>query len=214
MSDKKKFIPEKTVERLSLYRRILKYAKKEGITSIYSHEIADRANTSAVIVRRDLMNVGYNGSSRHGYSVDELMDCIHNFFNDARRVNIAIVGMGNLGLAIRNYIEAEEVQFQFVAGFDSSSAKVIDEKCFLIDELESVILNLSVDTVVIAVPHTVAQEVANRVYEAGVTSLVNFAPIRLKAPENVHVESIDITTLLEKSIYFGNIFKNDVFDNN
>lgn len=214
MTDKKKFIPEKTVERLSLYRRILKHARKEGITSIYSHEIADRANTSAVIVRRDLMNVGYNGSSRHGYNVTELMGCIQNFFNHAKQVNIAIVGMGNLGLAIRHYVEAEEVQFRFVAGFDSDSLKIIDEKCFLIDELESVVLNLKVDTVVIAVPHTVAQDVANRVYETGVTSIVNFAPIRLKAPENVHVESIDITTLLEKSIYFGNIYKNDVCDNN
>ncbi len=214
MPDKKKFIPEKTVERLSLYRRILKYARKEGISSIYSHEIADRANTSAVIVRRDLMNVGYNGSSRHGYNVDELMGCIHNFFNHAKQVHIAIVGMGNLGLAIRNYIEAEEIQFQFVAGFDADSSKLVDEKCFLIDELKSVILNLKVDTVVIAVPHTVAQEVANKIYETGVTSIVNFAPIRLKAPESVHVESIDITTLLEKSIYFGNVYKNDVFDNN
>ncbi|MCK5882864.1 MAG: redox-sensing transcriptional repressor Rex [Bacteriovoracaceae bacterium] len=214
MSDKKKFIPEKTVERLSLYRRILKYAKKDGISSIYSHEIADRANTSAVIVRRDLMNVGHNGSSRHGYSVDELISCIHRFFNGARQVNIAIIGMGNLGIAIRNFIEAEEMQFQFVAGFDSSSAKIIDDKFFLIDELESVISDLSVDMVVIAVPHTVAQKVADRVYETGVTSLVNFAPIRLKAPDSVHVESIDITTLFEKSIYFGNIFKNDVCDNN
>lgn len=211
MSEKKKFIPEKTVERLSLYRRILKYAKKEGIVSIYSHEIADRANTSAVIVRRDLMNVGYTGSSRHGYNVDELMGRVHNFFNNAKQVNIAIIGMGNLGLAIRNYIEAEEVQFQFVAGFDADPVKIIDEKCFLIENLESVILNLKVDIVVISVPHTEAQDVANKVYETGVTSIVNFAPISLKAPVNVHVESIDITTLLEKSIYFGTVFKNDVF---
>lgn len=207
MSDKAKYIPEKTVERLSLYRRILKYAKKDGVKSIYSHEIADRANTSAVIVRRDLMNVGYNGSSRHGYNVDELMDCIHNFFNDAKPVNIAIVGMGHLGLAIRNYINAEEVQFRFVAGFDTDPSKLVDEKCYEFKDFESIVTREHIDTVVIAVPHFAAQAVANEIFKTHVTSIVNFAPIRLKAPEQVHVESIDITTLLEKSVYFGNTVK-------
>lgn len=207
MSDKVKFTPEKTVERLSLYRRILKYARKEGVKSIYSHEIADRANTSAVIVRRDLMNVGYNGSSRHGYNVDELMDCIHNFFNDAKPVKIAIVGMGHLGQAIRNYIDAEEVQFLFVAGFDTDANKLVDEKCHEFKNFEEIVKRECVDTVVIAVPHTHAQDVANEIFKTHVTSIVNFAPIRLKAPEQVYVESIDITTLLEKSVYFGNMFK-------
>lgn len=207
MSDEVKNIPERTVERLSLYRRILKYARKDGVKSIYSHEIADRANTSAVIVRRDLMNVGYSGSSRHGYNVEELMDCIHNFFNEAKKVNIAVVGMGHLGLAIRNYIDAEEVQFRFVAGFDIDPKKLFDDKCFELNRMGEIIKERHVDTVVIAVPYLHAQSVANEIYKTHVTSIVNFAPIRLKAPENVYVESIDITTLLEKSLYFGNLFR-------
>ena len=207
MSVEVKYIPERTVERLSLYRRILKYARKDGVKSIYSHELADRANTSAVIVRRDLMNVGYSGSSRHGYNVNELNDCIHHFFNEANQVNIAIVGMGHLGQAIRNYINAEEVQFRFVAGFDIDPKKLLDEKCFDLEQLVRVIEEKQVDTVVIAVPHVHAQAVANEIYKTHVTSIVNFAPIRLKAPEHVYVESIDITTLLEKSLYFGNLFR-------
>lgn len=207
MQEDKKIVPEKTVERLSLYRRILKLAKKEGLDSIFSHDIADRANTSAVIVRRDLMNVGYSGNSRHGYNIDNLLNCFHKFFNGSKVVNVAIIGLGHIGMAVKNYMKEEEVQLQFVAGFDTNKSKLIDENCFPIESIKEIIISKEVDTVVIAVPYSKAQEVANIVFETGVTSIVNFAPVRLKAPENVYVESIDITTLLEKSIYYGNIYK-------
>lgn len=205
MTQKSKMVPEKTVERLCLYRRILDLLRRDGVESVYSKDIADRANTTAEIVRRDLMNIGYTGNSHRGYKVEELLFCMRGFFKNSQVVRVAIIGMGLLGKAVRNHLNAIDGQFDFRAGFDLNNEFHLDDKMHHIDKLSEVFSKESIETAIICVPYQVAQEIADLVCNVGVHSIVNFAPIRLKTPEDVYVESIDITTLLEK-LYILDLF--------
>jgi len=96
-------LPDKTVERLSQYRRNLLICKERGKTHIFSHEIANIHNITPVQVRRDIMLIGYTGTLRKGYNVEELVDLIGEILDKQEGQNVAIIGAGNLGRAIMKY---------------------------------------------------------------------------------------------------------------
>ena len=97
-------LPEKTVERLSKYRRSLLITSAKGKTHIFSHEIANMLHITSVQVRRDLMLIGHSGTLRKGYDVKELIDLIGIILDIEQGINLAVVGLGNLGRSIIGYI--------------------------------------------------------------------------------------------------------------
>jgi len=113
-----KILPEKTVERLSEYRRSLFECLDNGKTRIYSHELADLHNITAVQVRRDIMFVGYSTFQRKGYEVTELIKVISNVIDSSEPMNAAVVGFGNLGKAISAYFIGKRPKLNLVATFD------------------------------------------------------------------------------------------------
>ena len=96
-------ISEKTIGRLSLYRRALREMQMTGTRQLFSHQLANIAGVTAAQVRRDLMTLGYTGSPVHGYQVDALLDCIEKFIDNPAGHPVGLVGIGNLGRAILAY---------------------------------------------------------------------------------------------------------------
>ncbi|HPV55762.1 MAG TPA: winged-helix domain-containing protein, partial [Tenuifilaceae bacterium] len=117
-------LPEKTVERLSEYRRTLYNCLAKGKTHIYSHELAGLHNITAVQVRRDLMLIGYSSLKKKGYDAQELINVIGGLIDHEESLNVAVVGMGNLGRAITAYFNGKRPKLNIVAAFDVDPNKV------------------------------------------------------------------------------------------
>jgi redox-sensing transcriptional repressor len=199
-------VSEKTIGRLSLYRRLLAGLLAENRQNIYSHELASLAGGTAPQVRRDLMAIGYSGSPAKGYEVADLAESISNFMDNPDGTRGAIVGAGNLGRAIMAYFEGRRPKLQIVAAFDNDPNKIGSDicncPCYDIADLKKMVGKMNVCLGVISVPAGMAQEVGNKLVNAGVAGILNFAPIRLHLPAGVYVEDVDLTTSMEKVAYF------------
>jgi len=199
----------KTIGRLSLYRLLLDNLRRDGAITVYSHELAAAANCSAAQVRRDLMSLDYTGSPVHGYRILDLIESIDNFLDHPAGQSVALVGVGNLGRAILSYFRGRRPKLSIVAAFDEDEHKtnrVINGTwCYPMSELRAVVREKNVLVGIITVPPSAAQAVADRLVEAGVRGLLNFAPARLKAPPQVYLEDVDMTMSLEKVAYFSRL---------
>lgn len=199
-------VPEKTIERLSEYRRTLIKFHKQGVTHIFSHVIAGIHGITAVQVRRDLMLVGFSSDAKRGYEVSELIDYITDLLYGQSVMNIAIVGMGNLGQAITKYFNSKQLKLKITAAFDVDPAKVgttIDEiPCYSMDEFEDVLSNNEIAIVILALPAKAATELVVPIINAGIKGVLNFTSAPLNFPQGIVVENYDITTILEKVAYF------------
>lgn len=197
----------RTVGRLSLYRRLLTTLVAEGQRSIYSHELAGLAGSSAAQVRRDLMVIGYSGSPNRGYQVLELMNSIGQFLDSPTGQRVALVGIGNLGRALLSYFTGRRPKLSIVAAFDSDPEKVhrVVHNCqaYPVAELAEVSRRLDIRVGIITVPAHTAQEVADLMVVAGIRAILNFAPVRVRVPAGIYVEDLDMTTSLEKAAFFA-----------
>lgn len=195
-------VSDKTVGRLSLYRRLLVEASAKGVRNMYSHELARLAGVSAAQVRRDFMAVGYRGTPIHGYVVAELLGSISGLLDAPGPQKLALVGVGNLGRAILAYFAGRHATLSFAAAFDSDPAKadrvIRGCRCYAMAELGKVVAAEDIKAAVIAVPAENAQEVAEQLVAAGVTSILNFAPTTLRVKPTVYVEHYDLTTSIER----------------
>ncbi|MDE7451383.1 MAG: redox-sensing transcriptional repressor Rex, partial [Alistipes sp.] len=117
-------IPEKTIERLSEYRRTLLASHKQGITHIFSHVLAGIHGITAVQVRRDLMLIGFSSDTKKGYDVEVLISYISNILDSPTAMNVAVVGMGHLGQAITKYFNSKGLKLRITAAFDIDPEKV------------------------------------------------------------------------------------------
>jgi redox-sensing transcriptional repressor len=199
-------ISEKTIGRLSLYRRLLSGLLVEKRNSIYSRELATLAGGTAPQVRRDLMSIGYSGSPSKGYVIPDLIESISNFMDNPDGTRAVIIGAGNLGRAILAYFENRRPKLKIVAAFDNDPNKtgcdVCNCPCHDIADIKKVVRKMDISLGVITVPADTAQEVGNKLVSAGVMGILNFAPIRLQLPDNVYVEHVDLTMSAEKVAYF------------
>jgi len=199
-------VSEKTIGRLSLYRRLLAGLMAENRQNIYSHELASLAGGTAPQVRRDLMAIGYSGSPAKGYEVADLAESINSFMDNPDGTHGTIVGAGNLGRAIMAYFESRRPKLKIVAAFDNDPKKIGSEicncPCYDIADLKTMVGEMGIGLGVITVPAGMAQEVSDKLVDAGVMGILNFAPIRLHLPPGVYVEDVDLTTSMEKVAYF------------
>ncbi len=200
-------IPDRTVERVILYRRRLRALHAAGQTRIYSHELAGVEGVTPAQVRRDLMTIGYTGSPAKGYDVAGLITKIDETLNPHQDEGVVLVGVGRLGKAFLAYFAGQANHLPVVAAFDVDQEMVgrlvHGCRCYGLDELETVLAQRSVRVAFLTVPGDAAQEVADRLVRAGIRGLVNLAPIRLRVPPDVYVEYLDITVSLEKVAFFA-----------
>ncbi len=199
-------LPEKTVERLSEYRRTLLRCQKQGITHIFSHVLAGMHGLTAVQVRRDLMLIGFSSDTKKGYDVSVLADFISDILDSQQPMNIGVVGMGHLGQAITKYFNSKGLKLKIVAAFDVDEQKVgttIDDiPCFSMDELADRVEELDINIAILSCPTRVAEDVVLPLVNAGIKGVLNFTSKPLNFPLGIVVENYDITTLLEKVAYF------------
>ena len=201
-----KRLPDKTVERLSQYRRALLNYLSGGKHHIFSHEIANLLHITAVQVRRDIMLIGYTGTLRQGYDVKELIDLIGKIIDSREGQKVAVIGIGNLGRAIMGYFSAQRSRLTIVAAFDSNPEKVDRDyagvPCYHSQMMMETIRNEGISIAIISVPGESAEPVAEDLIAAGIKGIVNFSPKPLNVPPHVYLQEFDMLTMLEKVAYF------------
>ena len=199
-------LPGKTVERLSEYRRTLLGSLAEGKSYVYSHELAGMLHITAVQVRRDLMLIGYSSVLRKGYDVKELIDTIGRIIDSEEGLNVAIVGIGNLGRAVTTYFRGKRSKLNMVASFDNDPQKVnkviSGVKCFDIREMKQVVKDLDIHIAILSVPADFARSVCEDLVNCGIRGILNFTTVSLNVPPDVYLEEYDMITSIEKVAYF------------
>jgi len=199
-------LPERTVERLSEYRRSLLQCLEEGKTHIFSHELANLHHNTAVQVRRDIMFIGYTSMQRKGYDVRELVDVIGEILDSEMGLNVAVIGIGNLGRAFTTYFVGKRSKLNIIATFDVDTTKIdrviSGVKCYPLNRLKEVVETHQISIAILTVPADSASEVAAQLVEAGIKGLMNFTTIPLNVPNEVFLDEYDMITSVEKVAYF------------
>jgi redox-sensing transcriptional repressor len=194
-------IPEATVGRLPVYLRALVDLAETGAGTVSSDELAEAAGVNSAKVRKDLSHLGSYGTRGVGYDVAYLIHQIRRELGLTQHWAIVIVGIGNLGHALANYAGFAERGFRVAALVDADEAKVGtrvgDLEISHIDALPELVDELDVAIGLIATPAAAAQEVADRLVEAGVRSILNFAPTTIAVPPGVSVRKVDLAVELQ-----------------
>jgi redox-sensing transcriptional repressor len=201
-----KNLPEKTIERLSEYRRTLFRCLDEGKTHIYSHELAGMHNITAVQVRRDIMFIGYASQGRKGYDIKELIEVIAGIMDPSEVLNLGVVGYGNLGKAISSYLVSKRPKLRIVAAFDidpkkiGSTSSVVE--CFSIERLREIIASRNIALALLTVPADAAPQMAKVLVSSGIKGILNFTTVNLSLQGDIYLEEYDMITSLEKVAYY------------
>jgi redox-sensing transcriptional repressor len=194
-------IPEATVARLPVYLRALYGLAERGVSTVASEELAAAAGVNSAKLRKDLSHLGSYGIRGVGYDVDYLVYQVSRTLGLTQDWPVVIVGAGNLGHALANYGGFASRGFRIAALLDSDPAIVGTRIATLtvqhVDELEAVVARHRVAIGVIATPATSAQAVCDRLVSAGVTGVLNFAPLVLKVPEGVEVRKVELSVELQ-----------------
>lgn len=205
---KKKMLPERTVERLSEYRRTLLRKLSEGTTHIHSHSLASMHGITAVQVRRDLMLIGFSSDNKKGYNVSELIDFISSILDSHSVIGVAVVGMGRLATAITSYFNGKRSKMRIVAAFDNDPDKIGRQiasiPVYPIEEFAEQCERLSVRIALLTLPAKAIDGIRHIIDSSPVEGVLNFTskPFTPAEGSNVYVEDYDIITLLEKVAYF------------
>ncbi len=194
-------IPEATVGRLPLYLRALVDLAEASAGTVSSDELAEAAGVNSAKVRKDLSHLGSYGTRGVGYDVAYLIHQIRRELGLTQHWAIVIVGIGNLGHALANYGGFAERGFRIAALVDVDDARVGEQVGDLriehVDSLSRLVEELDIAIGVIATPAAAAQEVAEGSSEAGVRSILNFAPAMIAVPPGVSVRKVDLAIELQ-----------------
>ena len=197
----RKRISESTIHRLSLYYRTLSLLEKENYETVSSKELAKREKLTPAQVRKDLSFFGSFGTRGLGYNVNELKQKIESILGINREWRGALIGIGNIGSALVSYKEFARQGFHIVKLFDNDQRKIgSNHKGIIVSDikdLEKEISEANITMVILAVPATVAQYIVDDVVKAGVTAILNFAPINLRVPPDVHLRNENMSMELE-----------------
>ncbi len=199
-------IPVTTVNRLTQYSRVFSQIEKAGSTTTSSRELADLTGINPAQVRKDLAYFGQFGRRGVGYDVVELKQQIRSILGLDRDRHCAVIGVGHLGTALMMYQGFGNMSFRVVAAFDTDPDKIGWElegtPVYDLAELPRLAREKKIELAILAVPASVAQEVADQVVAAKIPALLNFAPAHLSVPEGTLLRNVDFASELEALTYF------------
>ncbi len=199
-------IPRKTIYRLSIYLRCLARLKDNGIRTVSSEALAKVAGVKPTQLRKDLTYFGQFGTRGLGYDVEQLSQMISAELGTKSLQPVVLIGVGNLGSALLSYRGFEKEGFEIVAAFDMDLKRRRDKKItqpiLPMEKLPEFVRNGGVRMAILTVGAEAAQEVANNLVQAGITGILNFAPIVLHVPEEVMVNNVNLAIELENLSYF------------
>ncbi len=205
-----KIISKATIARMPLYLHFLQEENAKGVKYISSTVIAQSISVSSVLVRKDLALVSSeSGRPRLGFAVSRLIVDIEKFLGYDNVSDAVIVGAGGLGRAFLGYEGFKQNGLNVVAAFDVNEkivgTSVAGKPIFGLDELETFVNKKKIRIGIITVPKHAAQEVANKMVEAGIEAIWNFAPAPLRVPKDIVLKTEDLAASL--AILAGKLYK-------
>jgi redox-sensing transcriptional repressor len=200
-------VSELTTNRLSVYLRCLNALDASGVRTVSSQSLAEQFHLNAAQIRKDLAYFGEFGVRGVGYYVKELRRHLRQILGIDRGVCVAIMGAGNLGLALADYPGFREEGFEIVALFDTAREKIGHRSkagvpIYDVRDLRKVVRRERIRIAVIAVPTGAVQAVVNTVVAAGIKAVLNFSPGAIRVPDGVKLKSMDLTVSLESLSFF------------
>jgi redox-sensing transcriptional repressor len=201
-----KVVPNIVVGRLPLYLRTLQLMTQEGRRVTSSQELGERLGISAAQIRKDLSQFGEFGKQGTGYNIDYLTEQLRQILHVNKVWDVAVIGIGDVGHALARYQGFANRGFKIALLFDNDPQKVGsmvgDFTIHSITDLVRIIQEAQVQVAMLSVPVDHAQYVTNLLVEAGVKSILNYAPINISVPQDVHVQYIDPVLHLQKMTYY------------
>lgn len=200
-------VSELTTNRLSVYLRSLNELESAGVKTVSSQALAEQFHLNAAQIRKDLAYFGEFGVRGVGYYVRDLKRHLRQILGLDRRLRIAIIGAGNLGLALADYPGFVQEGFEIAALFDNQTAKVGQRSrggvpIHDIGDLRKHARRDAISIAVIAVPASSAQRVVDLVVAAGIKAVLNFSPGAIQVPPDVKIKSVDLTVSLESLSFY------------
>lgn len=202
-------VPVHTLERLATYLSVLTDMKSRNTETVSSIDMEEKTGINAAQFRKDLSYFGEFGKPGIGYDVPDLHACIARILNLDKIQKVILVGVGNLGSALLGYPALRAENFEIVAAFDASPSKVgkkiWDLTILDIAQLKEDNAKLQARIAIIAVPASAAQDVADRLADANIRTILNFAPVALRLPYNIQTRNVDfVQELAVLSFHVGN----------
>lgn len=197
----------KCIIRLSRYKNALKRLKALGFVKVFSGNLADAAGVTSSQVRKDFSLFGITGNRRGGYKVDELIARIREILGKNELQKVVIVGVGNIGKALIRYKGFEAGGIKIIAAFDIDPAKYtrsFEVPVLPMEDFRAFVQENQVKIGILAVPDVAAHHVSEIMISAGIKGILNFAPIQLRAADDVVISNINLEVELENLIYFVN----------
>jgi len=193
--------------RLSNYLGALKKLKSMGFIKVFSENLADAVGVVSSQVRKDFSLFGISGQKKGGYQVDQLLEQINNILGKDKVNEVIIAGAGHIGTALMRYKGFEKEGIKIVAAFDNrpdAQNHDVAVPVFPMEKMAQFVKKHAIKTGIIAVPEAAAQGVMDEMVSAGIKGVLNFAPTRLRAPEETVINNVDLRLELENVLYFVN----------
>jgi len=199
-------IPDIIIGRLPIYLRALQRMSEKGMKTTSSQELGEHVGISAAQIRKDISQFGEFGKQGTGYSIPFLIDKLREILKVNRMWDVVVVGVGDMGHALARYPGFVNRGFRVAMIFDVDGAKVgqkageftIEDASKLVERVKAAKVRMAMMTV----PASAAQDVADKLVQAGVKAILNYAPTSINVPSHVHVQYIDPFTHLQRMTYY------------
>jgi redox-sensing transcriptional repressor len=199
-------IPDIIIGRLPIYLRALQRMAEKGMKTTSSQELGEHVGISAAQIRKDISQFGEFGKQGTGYSIGFLIDKLREILKIHHMWEVAIIGAGDIGHALARYQGFTNRGFRVTMIFDSDASKIgqkageftIEDASKMVERIRSAKIKMAMVTV----PASTAQEVADKLVQAGVRAILNYAPTSISVPNNVRVQYIDPATHLQRMTYY------------
>jgi redox-sensing transcriptional repressor len=199
-------IPDIIIGRLPVYLRALQRMVEKGMKTTSSQELGQHVGISAAQIRKDISQFGEFGKQGTGYSIAFLTEKLREILKVNRMWDVAVVGVGDIGHALARYQGFANRGFRVVMIFDNDPAKIgqkvgeftIEDTAKMVERIRSAKVKMAMVTVTASS----AQAVTDKLVQAGVKAILNYAPISLNVPEDVHVQYIDPAIHLQRMTYY------------
>lgn len=199
-------IPDIIVGRLPIYLRALQSMSDKGMKTTSSQELGEYVGISAAQIRKDISQFGEFGKQGTGYSIPFLIDKLREILKVDRLWDVAVVGAGDVGHALARYQGFKDRGFRVAMVFDNDSSKIgqkaggftVEDTSHMVERIRAAHVKMAM----ISVPAAAAQDLADKLVQAGVRAILNYAPVSLSVPDNVYVQHIDPATHLQHMTYY------------
>ncbi len=193
--------------RLSRYRKALSRLRTLGFKKVFSDNLADAIGVTPSQVRKDFSLFDITGSKKGGYNIEDLLDKLGDILGKNEIEKVVLAGYGHIGKAMETYKGFKNESISIVAVFDNDRTKLnaaAEPPVLPVENMEEYIRENGIKTGIIAVPDLFAQSVLDVMIRAGIKGVLNFAPIRLRAPEDFIITNVNLEMEMEAVIYFVN----------